>query len=133
MDRSKNISAWTEQGYALFAEEGLDGLHVERLARMLHLNKSGFYHYFGDMDGYYTELLSLHKLKAELYFNELSHVKQFDPEWFNVVIQFKVPVIFHIQLLRCKNTMFNQTAEGLDQKAVGKIAELWSEYLGYTP
>jgi AcrR family transcriptional regulator len=52
MEKAKNSSAWTEVGYALFAEEGLDGIQVERLARILKLNKSGFYHYFRDLDGY---------------------------------------------------------------------------------
>lgn len=131
MDRSKNILAWTEQGYTLFAEEGQDGIHVERLARMLNLNKSGFYHYFGDMEGYDNELLSLHKLKAELYFSEISHIKTIDPEWFHVLLQFKVPTMFQLQLLRCKrNPTFYRIAEAIDQKEDEFLEELWTEYLG---
>lgn len=132
MDRSKNISAWTEQGYILFAEEGLDGIHVERLARILQLNKSGFYHYFGDMEGYYAELLRLHRQKAGLYFDELSKINAIDPDWFRIVAQFKVPVIFHIQLRRCKtNSAFYATADELDRNGAERLTELWSDYLGY--
>ena len=52
MEKHKNSSVWTEEGYRLFAKEGLDGIQVERLARILSLNKSGFYHYFGDLEGF---------------------------------------------------------------------------------
>ena len=63
MEKAKNSSVWTEVGYNLFAEEGIEGIQVERLARILQLNKSGFYHYFGDIDGYCEELINLHKKK----------------------------------------------------------------------
>lgn len=127
---TKSKSVWMEQGYTLFAEEGLDGLRVERLARILQLNKSGFYHYFGDMDGYCVELLHLHKQKFELYFKEISSIKTIDPDWFKIAIKFKVQIIFQRQLLRCKkNSVFYQAAEALDQEA-GLLSELWSEYLG---
>ena len=31
MEKAKNLSVWTEVGYTLFAEEGMDGIQVERL------------------------------------------------------------------------------------------------------
>jgi len=36
------IDAWIKAGYKLLGKEGVDGVKVERLARILQLNKSGF-------------------------------------------------------------------------------------------
>jgi AcrR family transcriptional regulator len=46
------INTWIKAGYKLLGTEGMDGIKVERLARILDLNKSGFYHYFGTMEFY---------------------------------------------------------------------------------
>ena len=67
MEKHKNSAAWTEVGYDLFAHEGLDGIQVERLARILQLNKSGFYHYFGDLEGFCMELFALHKKSCAVF------------------------------------------------------------------
>ena len=132
MDKSKHASAWTEQGYALFAEGGLDGIQVERLARITQLNKSGFYHYFGDLDVYCAELLRLHEQKCDNYLNEISHIKTIDPEYFQVVVAYKVSALFQMQLYRCKNNpAFYNAAEMIDQKEDVILRGLWSDYLGF--
>jgi len=131
MEKAKNSSVWTEAGYNLFAEEGIEGIQVERIARILKLNKSGFYHYFGDIDGYCEELIKLHKRKADLYLADLATVKSIDPEYFMVLVQHKIPCMFHLQLIRRKdNPLFYKTAEQIDQQEDGIIGELWSDYLG---
>ena len=76
MEKAKNLSVWTEAGYKLFAEEGLEGIQVERLARILQLNKSGFYHYFGDLDGYCEELIKLQKEKLTFTWRTLQRLNQ---------------------------------------------------------
>ena len=132
MSKANHASVWTEQGYSLFAEEGLDGIQVERLARILQLNKSGFYHYFGDMDVYCSELLRLHEKKVDNYFHEIRRIHTIDPEYFQVVAREKVIMMFHVQLLRCKNKpAFYKVAEMLDQKEGEILSDLWNEYLGF--
>jgi|SRR5688572_2852911 len=131
MEKAKNSSVWIEAGYNLFAEEGIDGIQVERLARILQLNKSGFYHYFGDIDGYCEELIKLHKSKAELYFADIATVKSIDPDYLMALVQHKVSCLFHLQLIRSKdNPLFYKTAEQIDQQEDFLIGELWSDYLG---
>jgi AcrR family transcriptional regulator len=131
MEKAKNSSIWTEVGYMLFAEEGLDGIQVERLARILQLNKSGFYHYFGNLDGYCDELIKLHKRKAECYLADLAKVKSIDPDYLMLLVQYKIPCLFHLQLIRSKdNGLFYKTAEQIDQQEDELIGELWSDYLG---
>lgn len=67
MGKTNNASVWTEGGYKIFANEGTEGIQVERLARILNLNNSGFYHYFGDLKSFIDELLKLHEKKADFF------------------------------------------------------------------
>src|SRR5687768_4221977 len=131
MDKAKNLSVWTEAGYDLFAAEGMDGIQVERLARILQLNKSGFYHYFGDLDGYCEELIKLHKKKADLFLADVSTVKSIDPDYLQLLVKYQTGVMFHLQLIRSKdNPLFYKTAEKIDQQEEILLGELWSDYLG---
>jgi AcrR family transcriptional regulator len=132
MEKSKNSSVWTEAGYEIFAAEGIDGIQVERLARILGLNKSGFYHYFGDLEGYCDELISLHKRKADVYLADVATIKTIDPDYFNVIVKHRIPILFHLQLIRRKDKPeFYNTAEKIDQQEDTLIGELWSDYLGF--
>jgi AcrR family transcriptional regulator len=131
MEKAKNFSIWTEAGYDLFAEEGIDGIQVERLARILDLNKSGFYHYFGDLEGYCDELIKLHQKKADHFLAAVATIKSIDPEYLLLCVNYKVPVLFHLQLVRSKdNPLFYKTAEAIDQQEDVLLRELWSDYLG---
>jgi len=132
MDKAKNASAWTEQGYTLFAEEGLDGIHIERLARILQLNKSGFYHYFGDMEVYCAELLRLHEQKADIFYDEIKHIKTIDPEYFQKVVEHKVMIMFQVQLYHTKSKpAYYNLAEMIDEKEGPILQHIWNEYLGF--
>ncbi|HEY5825936.1 MAG TPA: TetR/AcrR family transcriptional regulator, partial [Cyclobacteriaceae bacterium] len=130
MARNKNLDTWIEAGYQLFAEEGLAGIQIERLARILQLNKSSFYHYFGDLDGFYTELINLHKKRTDDFFQELKEIKTIDPDYFHLVVRYKVEVMFQMQILRNKNhKSFYQVAEQINKVQEDVFRKLWSEYL----
>lgn len=132
MEKSNNASAWTELGYSLFAEEGLEGIQVERLARILQLNKSSFYHYFGDREVYCAELLQLHEQKADSFYDEIRHIKTIDPEYFQMVVKYKVTMMFQVQLYHSKNNpAYYNFAEMIDQKEGPILRDLWSDYLGF--
>ncbi|HMG91387.1 MAG TPA: helix-turn-helix domain-containing protein [Chryseolinea sp.] len=51
------IEIWLKAGYKLLGREGMEGVKIERIARVLNLNKSGFYYYFKTMEGFLTCLL----------------------------------------------------------------------------
>jgi AcrR family transcriptional regulator len=70
---------WIETGYNLFAHQGIDCVNIERLAKTLGLNKSGFYHYFQDRDSFLEQLMLHHTDMADLIIRDLRSVKQFDP------------------------------------------------------
>lgn len=91
---------WVDTGYQFFSNEGLEGIQVERIARALGLNKSGFYHYFGTRAVYLEVLMKHHQKQAEQMAADLSEMVDFDPDFFNILVQFKTPVLFQMQLVR---------------------------------
>ena len=131
MDKSKNASIWTEQGYTLFAEEGLDGIQIERLARILQLNKSGFYYYFGDMEVYCEEMLKLHDKKINDFLRDVAEVKNLDPDYLLLLIKNPTMVMFQVQLTREKNNpTFYRASEAIDEKVDLVVKKMWGEFLG---
>ncbi|HEX6223515.1 MAG TPA: TetR/AcrR family transcriptional regulator [Chryseolinea sp.] len=129
MEKNRNLSAWTEAGYELFAHEGLDGLQVERLARILQLNKSGFYHYFGDLEGFCAQLLNLHKKKVNVFVEGLTEITTLDPGYLFHLINHAATVMFQVQLVRNPNNNFLYAAsEMADEKVNAAIRALWCEY-----
>lgn len=131
MDKAKNASAWTEQGYTLFAEEGLDGIQIERLARILQLNKSGFYYYFGDMEVYCEEMLKLHDSKIDHFLRDAREVKTLDPDYLLLLIKYATMVMFQVQLTREKNKVsFYRASEAIDQKVDLVVKKMWGEFFG---
>ena len=132
MNKANHASVWADAGYSLFAEEGLDGLQVERLARILQLNKSSFYHYFGDLEVYCAELLRLHEQKADIFYDEIRHIKSIDPEYFQKVVEHKVTMMFQVQLYHTKSKpAYYNLAEMIDEKEGPILQHIWNEYLGF--
>jgi len=132
MAKAKNATIWTEAGYELFAREGFEAIQIEKLARLLQLNKSGFYHYFGDLEVFLDELLRLHRQKANLYMADIREVQTIDPEYFQIVVKHKVPVMFHMHLFRTKNKPeFTALAQTIDEEEEIIMGELWTAYLGF--
>lgn len=132
MKKDSNSSVWAEEGYTLFAKEGIEGVQIERLARILKLNKSGFYHYFGDLNGFCEQLLILHEKKAECYLADAREVTTIDPGYLQLIIDYKIPIMFQIQLIRNKNIQaFKRVAETIDQKEDVVLQDLWTDYIGF--
>lgn len=131
MAKTNNSSVWIETGYNLFAEEGLEGLQIERLARIVSLNKSSFYHYFGDFELYCEQLLGLHEQNAVLFLQGLEKAKNIDPDFLHLLIDFKVPVMFQTRLIQTKTKpSFCALAEDIERREDVIIRKMWSDYLG---
>lgn len=78
MQNTSKSQLWVDVGYNLFAKEGMDGLQIERLARILQLNKSGFYHHFGDFDGYLEAISKSHRENASNFTHKLLAIEKLD-------------------------------------------------------
>ena len=83
------IDAWIKAGYKLLGKEGVDGVKVERLARILQLNKSSFYHYFGNMKTYLRSLLEYHVEMAKGIAPEIAGCENLDPDLLLLMIKHK--------------------------------------------
>ena len=94
---------WIAAGYELFAQGGPDAIVVEKLARILSLNKSGFYHHFIDREIFIEALLEEHLERIDVYNQQILNCKDFDPGFLNVLLQNKIIVLFQWQLLRNKH------------------------------
>ena len=106
MRSEKALIKWIEAGYEQFAAEGLEGIQVDRLARIVSLNKSGYYHYFGDREGFVEELMKHHIRLAELFAKDMSLVKEFDPDFIFVLLKYPLTVMVHMQLVRNRHDKF---------------------------
>jgi AcrR family transcriptional regulator len=130
MKGNNSSSEWMNAGYDIFAREGTDGLQVERLARIVSLNKSSFYYFFGDMEGYRAKLLDLHKKIALDFVTELKEVKTIEPDYLNLLVKYKTPVMFQMHLTRSKsNNEFRKMVELVDQMQDAILNPVWCEYL----
>jgi AcrR family transcriptional regulator len=124
-----NREKWFEIGYELFAASGPQSLNVERLSILVGLNRSSFYHYFGDLDMYERELLNEHVRRFEFFGRALEHCTSFDPELLDMVKEHRMEVKFHRQLLINESTRryiecFKRAKSFTEQK----VFLLWSAF-----
>lgn len=122
---------WINAGYQQFSEEGLDGILVERIAKILNLNKSGFYYYFGDRDFYLEQLLKFHLTQCEGMALEMRMMTRFDPDFFTTIMNHKLSVMVQMQLLRFRhhdrcNAYYVQVNQLLDKEIIPE----WSTFIG---
>jgi len=131
MKSSISQAKWLDIGYTLFSIEGLYGIQVERLARIAQLNKSGFYHYFGDRDSFVEHLLKLHRQKAVALASAIREAPNFDPDYINLIVEWKEAVFFHRQLIVHRQIqVLEKCFEEVNCITDPHIVSLWAEYLG---
>lgn len=131
MEKSSTHTHWIIQGYHLFSQEGLEGLKVERLARSLSLNKSGFYHYFGDRDTFLQHLMMYHRERGSALAEDFATIKEFDPEFFSLLMKYKNSVLVHMQLVRYREIpLFKNVYEEINESVESALQPAWAMYLG---
>ena len=121
---------WIEAGYRLFGQIGPEALNIERLSIIVGINRSSFYHYFGDISVFETQLLDHHIHRFKVLGEAISQCQNLDPDVIRVVTMFKEEMVFQRQLLihesisrykLCLNAARAYTEE--------KIFRLWSDYI----
>jgi AcrR family transcriptional regulator len=128
-----NREKWIKEGYSLFAKEGPDGIQIERLARIIGVNKSGFYHHFGDRDCYLEELTMYHENLKKKFTIEVTHLKHFDPDYLKVLVEYKDSFFVDMHLGRYRvNPKFNGTYNCERNINEQKIIPIWEEYINVT-
>ncbi len=126
-----NSHVWINVGYELFAHEGPEGLQVERMARMLGLNKSGFYHYFSSRDNYFKLLMRHHHTCVDLMLKDVATIETFDPDYLHVIIAHPNTLMVNRQLAFNHHiALFENTLSEVNQKMERALLPLWADYLG---
>lgn len=132
MSKNNSEHTWIEAGYNQFAAEGLEGLQVERLARITGLNKSGYYHYFGDRDSFLEKLMDHHLQIAITYMNELKQIQQFDPEYMELLIKYCTPLMVTSQLVRNRQDQFMvSTHQKINEMLDPVLSKLFADFIGH--
>ena len=127
---SGSLLKWIEEGYKQFAIDGPDEFHVEKLAKSLGLNKSGFYHYFVDRESFFEALLEYHHEENNRFCKEISESKYFDPDYLNLVLKYKYAVFFQKQLrANSDNPKFRETFLSVWKNNEKVLLPLWSMHL----
>jgi AcrR family transcriptional regulator len=132
MTNSTTRQTWIDTGYDLFAKEGLEGIQVERLARILNLNKSGYYHYFGDRNSYIESLMQKQIEYAHQLVKDFSQVRQFDPQFMEVLIKHTTAVMVHNQLVRNRHDeLLLQTYQQVNDIVDPVVIRLFADFIGF--
>lgn len=128
--KSKSYNSWIKIGYELFAHEGPEGIQIERLARILDLNKSGFYHYFGNHDTYFEHLMKHHLQEARQMANTLQSMHKAMPGCFQLLVDNSIPILVQKQLQRARHTsLFEKTYEEVNNLVDPVILPFWADFI----
>jgi len=131
MPKEKSSAKWIETGYNLFAHEGPEGIHIEKIARIVGLNKSSFYHFFGTMEIFYEQLMLHHNNTVDLALKDGKSAQSLDPDYLNKVVKHKVTFMVQVQLSRHRSTpLFSKAYLSANQKIEQSIILLWNKHLG---
>lgn len=130
---SEITQKWIEAGYELFAYAGPKDFKVEKLANLLGLNKSGFYHYFVDRDTFFAELMKYHVQNGIKFAHEVSLLNDFIPGYINLLMKFKTGVLVQKQLRNNANVpMFKECYHTIKKGNNIHQIPLWARYLNLT-
>jgi len=122
---------WIEAGYELFAHEGPEGLQVEKLARILGRNKSGFYYHFGDRDIYFSDLIQYHYRIIEQFCREVAECRNFDPDYLELLIEYKTSAFVQKQLRSHMDIpAFKEAFNKVRKRTEKVVLPLWRSYIG---
>ncbi|MDI1321662.1 MAG: TetR/AcrR family transcriptional regulator [Algoriphagus sp.] len=132
--KTNSYQLWVTLGYDLFSEEGHEGIQVERLARILGRNKSGFYHYFENTDTFFEKLIQKHHEMADEMILKIGKMESFDPEVIDIIMEYSTAILFQMQLVKNNHIpLFSKTQSDVTFKFSHSVLPLWSSYLGLEP
>jgi AcrR family transcriptional regulator len=122
------VKTWIKAGYQLLGTEGIDGLKIERLARILKLNKSGFYHYFGTLESYVKMLIHHHVQIANLVASEISSCENIDPDLLRLIVKQKAFFLVESQLVvKSRPALVGMDIDEAGDVINKKLLPLWSK------
>jgi AcrR family transcriptional regulator len=130
---TEKIHTWLKAGYDLLSTEGTEGIKIERLARILNLNKSGFYYYFGTMERFMKDLLHYHIAMAGHVAREIAGCEKIDPDLLRLIVHHKEFFLVESQLLvKSKPLHAEKDMDEAWQIVNPELIQLWRRVSGRT-
>jgi AcrR family transcriptional regulator len=130
MIKSNAYRLWLDVGYDLFSYDGTEGLQVERLARVAGLNKSGYYHYFGDKDTFLSHLIERHQEYLDAFVSDIVTIQNIDNEYLLLLIKYRTTLLAQRQFILNKGRKtFSKALESINEKIDSALFPLWKEYV----
>lgn len=124
-----NDKRWIEMGYEYFGKLGPESLNVERLSIMVGLNRSSFYHYFGNVEIYSDYLCDHHIQRFKSIRQQIDSCNNLSPDFFHLVPNFKNELAFHRQLLIHESVArYKVCFDSAKRYTEEKIFQLWSSH-----
>ncbi len=128
--KNKGKQQWVEKGYQLVSEVGFTKVNIEYLSREINKNKSSFYYYFGDWDGFEEELLAHHLAFGKRFELEAQGCKRIIPDMIELFLRSKTDVFFHKQLrIYRQNPKFKECFESVYGMFENAIIGQWALFL----
>ncbi|NET37583.1 MAG: TetR/AcrR family transcriptional regulator [Cyanothece sp. SIO1E1] len=128
--KNKGKTQWIEKGYEAVSEVGFTNVNIEFLARALSKNKSSFYYYFGDWDGFEEELLAHHYSSGQVFAVEANSCQRIIPDMIDLFLNNKTHIFFHKQLrIHRQKPKFKTCFESAYQMFEDAIIEQWASFL----
>ena len=125
-----NIQNWMDEGYSIFSAEGPSSIQVERVARKLNKNKSGFYYFFKDRESFIDCLMKAHLGRLNSLTHQIREIQNFEPDYFNLLIKNKETFFFQVQLVKNREIeLFNDTLSQFNARIAVAVIPVWSDYL----
>jgi len=132
LSKEQTSLKWIETGYHLFAHEGPNGIHIEKIARLLELNKSSFYHHFGTLEVFYEELVHYHYQRIDRVMKDVQSSQNLDPDYLYQVIKHKITFLSQVQFVRHKgNPLFAATVLKVNQRIDQSAIQLWKKHVQF--
>lgn len=122
---------WIEAGYQLFSKEGPDALKVDRIARMVGISRSSFYHLFADLDVFQEKLLAHHAQRAQQAAEKVKQCNTMNPDYIWTIIEEKDYVLFNRQLrIYRDNAAYKAGFENAITLVGKETMGIWTEMVG---
>lgn len=124
-----NKQKWILAGYQFFGEIGPEAFNVEKLSNIVGLNRSSFYHYFGDMEVFESHLLRYHIGQYKYFYELIKDYNSFEKLFSEEVMQHKHELSFQRQLLvNVSIARYKNCSDEARKFTEEKTYQLWSEF-----
>ncbi len=121
---------WIEYGYQIFANEGPQGLRIEKLAKSIQKNKSSFYHFFADLEVFTQRLLDFHLEQAKEIARKESEAQN-ESELAHIIVEHKRDLLFNRQLrFHRENPDFKACFQKVNEVSLPGLLPVWKEIIG---